>query len=149
MDAEVKDYTCTPVYKSIKDIIEDESINQEFKPEEKTFLGELQKSMMIELLISQMRPNISVFFHSTNNGEYVPFYGYNQLKALIDYINNEYELFRVDSLPELTGKKFNQLPYVMRATLEKPIVECYFYDNLTVNELDFIRNNLIANGFNN
>ena len=72
MEAKVKDYTCTPVYKSIKDILEDESINYEFKPEKKTFLGELQKSMMIELLISQMRPNISVFFLSTNNGKYIP-----------------------------------------------------------------------------
>lgn len=77
---------------------------------------------MIEVLITHMRPEICVFFYMNSNGKYLPFYGYNQLKAFIDCMNYKYQLFMMESMPELTGKSFN--PYIMRAELEKPIVKC-------------------------
>ena len=142
-------YQCQPEYKSVKDILNDENIDYKFRPEHKSFLGELQKSMLIELLLTKMRPDISVFFVLSADGKYRPFYGYNNFKALIDYVNSKYKLFRVESLPELTGKTFNELPYVMRADLEQPIIKCYFYQNLSPDDLAQIQEKLILSGFLN
>ena len=37
-------YQCQPEYKSVKDILNDENIDYKFRPEHKSFLGELQNS---------------------------------------------------------------------------------------------------------
>jgi len=147
MDFKTYDYKTE--YLTVQDILNNDNIDFEFRPEDETFLGELQKSMMIELLISKMRPEICVFFNLSANGKYLPFYGYNQLNALIDFINNKYKLFRVDSLPELTGKFFNEIPYVMRADLEKPIIKCYFYNNLSCDDLKYVLESITNSGFMN
>ncbi len=70
-------YQCQPEYKLVKDILNDENIDYKFRPEHKSFLGKLQKSMLIELLLTKMRPDISVFFVLSADGKYRPFYGYN------------------------------------------------------------------------
>jgi hypothetical protein len=149
MSMQIPNYTYETEYKSVQDIFNDKNIDYNFKPERKSFLGELQKSLMIELLLTKMKPDISVFFILSKNGKYVPFYGYNLLKALLDFVNNKYKLFRMESLPELTGKKFNEIPYVMRADLEKPIIKCYFFKNLSCKDLKFLHNNLSNSGFPN
>lgn len=146
---ELKTYNYLTEHLSVQSILDNSNIDYEFRPEKESYLGELQKSMMIELLITHMRPEICVFFHMNSNGKYLPFYGYNQLKALIDFMNNEYQLFRVESMPELTGKSFKELPYIMRAELEKPIVKCYFYNDLSCKDLKYILESISNSGFMN
>ena len=68
MSMQIPNYTYETEYKSVQDIFNDKNIDYNFKPERKSFLGELQKSLMIELLLTKMKPDISVFFILSKNG---------------------------------------------------------------------------------
>lgn len=123
---------------TVKELLNDNNIDYNFKPENVSFLGEVQKSILIELIIINAMPEIEVSFYLSSNGKYIPFKGYEKLHALIDFMDNQYKLFRLETLPELKGKNFNELPYVMRADLEKPIIKCHFYKNLSFEEIKYL-----------
>lgn len=136
-----KSYEPEIVYKTVDEILNDINFHYEFEvPEAIPDLAELPKSILIESLLLKIKPAIPVAIHIGANKKKLPFYGQKELKALLDFVQNKYQIFRFNTLPELNGKCFNELPYVMRADLEKPIVKCYVFENLSPKEFELVLN---------
>lgn len=70
---------------------------------------------------------------STEEVRYSVIDGQQRLRAILNYFNNEYELKDLDTLKEIVGRKFNELPPFLQRRLQARTIRCLQIDS-TVDE---------------
>ncbi len=77
-----------------------------------------KKSKLIESFLVNI-PVPPVFLYETEFARYEVMDGQQRLSTIREFFSNEFALDRIDILTELTGKRYHQLPLVVKAGLER------------------------------